>query len=242
MSAYAGPADWWTDGTDVGRNHVATKGVVQTNLKLNLDASVLTSYSGNNSWIDLSSSGYNGTKNAGVTANTVNGGVLSFDGSTGQISFSSSASASNLGLNGYHTAEIWCYPRSFATDGGLFSCIQSYSTNNALHYLIRSAKPYLAWYGNDISSPTTLTANTWYHIVFVYDTDLKQKIYLNGVLNVSQTSATGFAGTTAVLNIGIYYSPYLFDGLISNVRIYNRALSLVEIQQNFNALRGRFGV
>jgi len=33
-----------------------------------------------------------------------------------------------------------------------------------------------------------------------------------------------------------------FDGKIANVSIYNRALSASEIQQNFNALRGRFSI
>ena len=32
------------------------------------------------------------------------------------------------------------------------------------------------------------------------------------------------------------------DGSISNFRLYNKALTLEEVKQNFNALRGRFGV
>ena len=27
MGLFAGPADWWTDGTNEGRTHIATKGV-----------------------------------------------------------------------------------------------------------------------------------------------------------------------------------------------------------------------
>lgn len=242
MSVYSGPVSWWINGTDTGRNHSATKIVSQTNLKLNLDAGTLTSYSGNNTWLDLSGSGYNGTKNAGVTANTLNGGVLSFNGTSGEIVFPAAANSVNLGLNSYHTAEVWCYPKTFTNDAALFSYIQAYGYNTALHYLIRSAKPYFGWYGIDFFSPTTLTANTWYHLAFVYDTDLKQKIYLNGVLDSSQNSSIGFAGTTATLKLGVYYSPHFFDGFISNARIYNRALSATEIQQNFNALRGRFGL
>ncbi len=33
-----------------------------------------------------------------------------------------------------------------------------------------------------------------------------------------------------------------FQGNISNIQMYNRALSDAEIQQNFNALRGRYGI
>lgn len=31
-------------------------------------------------------------------------------------------------------------------------------------------------------------------------------------------------------------------GNLSSYRVYNRALSLEEVEQNFNALRGRYGV
>ena len=43
MGSYAGPADWWTDNTDAGKIHIATKGVVQDNLVLNLDSGASTS-------------------------------------------------------------------------------------------------------------------------------------------------------------------------------------------------------
>jgi len=33
-----------------------------------------------------------------------------------------------------------------------------------------------------------------------------------------------------------------FTGYIPNTQIYNRALSAAEVQQNFNALRGRYGI
>ncbi len=33
-----------------------------------------------------------------------------------------------------------------------------------------------------------------------------------------------------------------FPGNISNVQAYNRALSATEILQNFNAIRGRYGI
>jgi len=35
---------------------------------------------------------------------------------------------------------------------------------------------------------------------------------------------------------------YYFKGKISVVKIYNRALSAAEVQQNFNATRSRFGI
>jgi hypothetical protein len=37
-------------------------------------------------------------------------------------------------------------------------------------------------------------------------------------------------------------SIYWFQGNIATTQIYNRALSASEVQQNFNALRGRYGI
>jgi hypothetical protein len=45
--------------------------------------------------------------------------------------------------------------------------------------------------------------------------------------------------------IGSWYSVntlYDLAGNISNAQLHNKALSAAEIQQNFNALRGRYGL
>jgi hypothetical protein len=46
------------------------------------------------------------------------------------------------------------------------------------------------------------------------------------------------------LNLAQSYSgsTQFFDGKLSVAKIYNRALTAAEIKQNFNALRGRYGI
>jgi hypothetical protein len=49
------------------------------------------------------------------------------------------------------------------------------------------------------------------------------------------------------MSIGVYggYSGsrgYYYDGSLSICRVYGRALTAAEITQNFNAIRGRYGV
>ena len=43
---------------------------------------------------------------------------------------------------------------------------------------------------------------------------------------------------------GGFNSPYgyYFDGEISIVRVYNRVLTAAEVTQNFNVLKGRYGL
>jgi hypothetical protein len=81
------------------------------------------------------------------------------------------------------------------------------------------------------------TVGNWYQVVGTYDgTNLK--MYINSVLSAS--SAIGV--TTSSNNRGIYLmqrwdinSNQFYNGNLGLVRIYNRALSLSEVQQNYSA-------
>ena len=92
----------------------------------------------------------------------------------------------------------------------------------------------------------TVSLNTWYHAVMTVDSS-GIKFYLNASL-VGSNGWTGTAQaptTTTPLRIGFY--PYnsggfYYDGQISQVSIYNKALTASEVQQNFNALKGRYGI
>jgi hypothetical protein len=91
-------------------------------------------------------------------------------------------------------------------------------------------------------SAETYAANILYH-VFVLRVGSTVRLFRNGVEHTY--SATGVhidpATTIAALEIGRNPS-WGSDtyGLIGEVRLYNRALSLAEIQQNYNATRWRY--
>jgi len=73
---------------------------------------------------------------------------------------------------------------------------------------------------------TYLSSNTWYHVVVV-DDSLASKLYLNG--NLIDTG-TGEDPNLANVRIGTRYSNSgYFDGVIDEVRIYNRVLSADEV-------------
>ena len=86
------------------------------------------------------------------------------------------------------------------------------------------------------SGSNTLSVNTWYHVAMVYN-DSTLKLYLDGVevantnvplsyslINSSQTYAIGASG----------YSTEVFLGDIDELRVWNRALPVAEIQNNMN--------
>lgn len=70
----------------------------------------------------------------------------------------------------------------------------------------------------------------------------ESKWYKNGVVDTTYVHSYGtLATTTAKIRIGTGYSAgYIGD--IYAVKIYNRALTPAEVKQNFEALRGRYGI
>ena len=93
------------------------------------------------------------------------------------------------------------------------------------------------YYPHSVSIPT----GTWGFYCITYDGS-NIKIYRNSVYEGSQAT-TGTADWTNGFNIGNYAgSAYWYQGLISNISMYNRALTSAEVKQNFNALRGRYGI
>ena len=94
-------------------------------------------------------------------------------------------------------------------------------------------------------SQSTISVNTWYNIVGIYDGDVK--IYVNGVLGATSVTAPSLNSTSRDLIIGGRgvnggIVTRFIDGKISNVKIYNRALTSQEVKDNYNALKGRFGI
>ena len=101
---------------------------------------------------------------------------------------------------------------------------------------------------------TTYSTNVWNNIVLTYDGS-NMDLYLNGVLKATSPK-TGpiMNATTSPFNIGCqnnggYYpssstckTDSFFKGYISNVLLYNRGLTSSEVLQNYNTLKGRFGL
>jgi hypothetical protein len=76
--------------------------------------------------------------------------------------------------------------------------------------------------------------NEWIHIACV-DDGSTQKIYVNGALDISASRTTSY-NNSSPLQIG-NGDDGKFNGLIDDVRIYNRAISASEVKQLYNSGR-----
>lgn len=215
---------------------------------------------------------YTFTFKNGATYNTVSNGVLTTDRAATMTTKANdggglytSALAGSLAVSSFlyndHTWEIWfrindrTASNYDATEGS--SCLAAYRGYHAGFTYNTSTIYYNIWNGTT-SAPNcaswtlgtgsqNVLQGSWYQIVVTRSGNVFTP-YVNGVpLGTGSTSAPSVTGigTSSELGIGslnisnyIYYSKASF----SSMKMYNRALSDAEILQNFNALRGRFGL
>lgn len=92
------------------------------------------------------------------------------------------------------------------------------------------------------NSNTARSLNVWYHVAGVYNATARTlDIYVNGVLDdgtLTGTIATKQVNAAVNVNIGRRIGGHYFNGIIDEVRIYNRGLSQAEIQADMNTPLG----
>lgn len=106
---------------------------------------------------------------------------------------------------------------------------------------------YHDWQISGSNLTNNFPTNTWLHVCLPVDCESSssQQIYVNGVavLNSSVTSTPAVSSwTPADLHIGGFSWDGYTNSKIPVYKFYNRVLSAAEIKQNFDALRGRYGI
>lgn len=174
------------------------------------------------------------------------GGALEFDGVDDYVDAGSDATLDNLGPLTY---AAWIYPRSLGEDSNGEIINKGFETNhimvatfqgtNVFHYAVGYASANLI----AESENNTVDFNEWQHVVVTWDGTSNAAngvgIYKNG-LELSHGydqdgsgNRTDDSSTSMIIgNDGDVTGT--FDGIIDDVRIYNRALNAVEIQQLYS--------
>ena len=207
-------------------------------LSLYVDAGRTSSYSGSgNQWNDLSVNNNTGTLQNSPTYSTSNQGILTFNGSNQYTTFSS---PSNIPIgNSNYTISVWFNASSIGQNG--FVGWGNYGATNQVTALRLSATGFVHyWWANDLNVNTALSINTWYNVVARFDGTNRQ-LWLNNVLIGGDTPGSGHNVPNANnLTIGTTNVNEYFNGKISNVEIYDRAISDSEIAEIYNNFIYRF--
>ena len=204
-----------------------------------------------NTWYDLAGSD-NATMPNGVTYSTNNGGILTFNRSLSQ-----SAHAGALPTLTTFTAETWVKFNTLDLTSGNATCtITDIYSSTPINYTIgcgmlgNTSLWQGGYYGGSgdwhLAGTLVPVVDTWYCMAVTYD-GTNVKFYVNGELNDIVASAVTPGSSGLGIHIGErwdtpYYTQSFLDGSIPIVRLYNTALSSLEIQQNFAADRARFGL
>ena len=222
--------------------------IVTSGLVLALDAADINSYPGSGTaWKDLSGNGYNGTLTNGTSYSSDANGSLYFDGTDDYIVLSSNTDTRLA--NNTTTISIFAYIRSVGPNG----YAELYSVSGNTYHLVKWQTNGVAiaissyFYSNLIS--VTNAYNQWMDITCVIDwgNDTWQ-LYKNGAYVGSQsiTPTTHNPATPYIVAIGDNNATGntgdFLKGSIGTIKVYNRALSATEIEQNYLAQKSRFGL
>jgi len=185
---------------------------------------------------DASGNGNTGTI-SGATWSTQGrfGAALNFNGTSNLVLIPNSAS---LNVSAAMTLEGWIFPT--AVQSGWRTILQrevdAYSLNasNDAGPLFPAGGGRFNGTGTWISGTSASPVNAWTHVALTYD-GATLKLYVNGVQAVSQarTGAVETNGNPLRIGGNVPFGEF-FQGLIDEVRVYNRALSQAEIQTDMN--------
>jgi hypothetical protein len=223
MSIYGGP-DIITDG-----------------LILHLDAANSKSYPGSGTvWADLSGNNRNGILTNGVGYSAIDSGFLTFDGVNDHVDHTN-----NSIINNIVAIDIWFYItntnnillicagdntyNSSLWNWSLFACCSPGTSNNLL------GRADAGGSGFNLGNINNVYLNRWNNITIIRNTG---QFYRNGIL--LGTSTTSILSNKA-LRIGGMPGAY-FAGRIASIKLYSTSLSPIEVRQNYDALKGRFGL
>ena len=221
-------------------------GVVYNGLQLYLDANNTTSYPGTGTtWFDLSGQGNDvAMQNSGSISYTSSGGGYFTLASNGYFNRASTTGVPT-GTSAY-TMSVWVqWPTgTWPVSGGMIGIGSSITTNLTNQFRTVNTNGLVNyWYGNDLNATSTLSpASQWFNAVAQWD-GTTRKIWVNGT-QIASAGATGLNVASSLLQVGatnIGGSEPL-SGRIGQALVYNRALSVTEIQQNYDAVRSRYGV
>lgn len=227
MSVYAGP-------------EIVTNGLV-----LYLDAANPKSYPGSGStcYNLTSDKTLNGTLYGGCSFSN---NSFVFDGVDDYIGLGSPTA---LNFSTEETTIAWYYPENL--DSGRRSRVgnrqNGFLTINGSQFGYEGYSTDNNWNNNTYTGTDVVQLNTWQQLSFSFKgldniSLYKNGTYVTGKAVTNNQTATGGSFAIGTETLGGHGTFPWYTGKISLVLNYNRALTAAEIKQNFDALRGRYGL
>lgn len=242
-----------------GKQEIILDDFISLGLVMHLDAGNTTSYpNSGTTWTDISGNGNHGTLQNGVTFNNTNDASLVFDGVNDFF-----VTNTNLDLSNTDKLTIQIIMRTAQTNLGIImEHSVDWNINNAFGILHNNSSTKTQFtdhnngskQGYNISnSGVFINDNNWHlfsattdrslnasnqNLIYIDDNAANQTIFNSNYLNDN----SGNFGSHKLYLSGRAGSAMFFNGSVAQVLIYNRVLTAAEIQQNFNAVKLKYGL
>jgi hypothetical protein len=226
---------------EIQQNYQATKDkflgqdIVTSGLVLNLDAANKDSYPGTGTtWYDLSGNGYNGTLTNGTSfVSNIYGGYFNFDGVDDYVDLQYAI----IGGTGDFTVNQWIQADASETGGTTFGnypagTLQIFYGTTYMGMWLNNSSTY-------VDSPVPFSSNPV--MITTIRSGTTTYFYQNGILLKTGSSSANIGAANFRIGTNTSTSEQ-FTGRVFVTQTYNRALSVTEIQQNYNATKTRFGI
>jgi hypothetical protein len=226
--------------------------MITNGLVLCLDAGNRRSYPGSGTtWTDLSGNGNNGTMFGTVPFSTDLVPCFDFSSATGSFTYTTNMGftfASNM-VTTTGSFSFSCWVKGMSGDYGQPGLFSNAGSSDGFRFGVNQSSVYYlfgtgASYTESGVNHSSLSTSTWHNIVGVFDRSAGQfQSYVNGIYQGFGSFPSGSTAYTSVAP-GIAKNPCCGNPKykVSIFSVHNKALSAAEILQNYNALRGRFGL
>jgi len=162
--------------------------------------------------------------------------AFSFDGIDDYIEIGDTLLSADDSLQEY-TLSAWI--KTTGNSGVILSQYSYSSTLPSNRFLFMVRNGYIDYFkgGNSLFSQNTVNDGNWHHVAAVKSNTGLVTVYIDGVSDATGTDTISFWGTNTVIGSGIN-SGSPFSGVIDDIRIYKRALSMSEVNLLFNEVVG----
>ncbi len=198
---------------------------------------------------NLLGTGSNGECVNGLSYNSSNGGSLSFDGTNDYVNGSVGT------LNAPFTFEVFGkFNNTSQYNYEYFGSVGDFSANSMISISKIGTQDGNSSYhgfmyvytgsGDPKKTNIDLRSTSYQHLTVVLLANSPYiKVYKNGVEGSMVDSLSAPINTNGNFRIGTWANnTWWLNGNIASTKIYNKALTSAEVQQNFNALRSRFSI
>jgi hypothetical protein len=210
-------------------------------LEQNAFATPYTTYSRSDTQAIVDLTGQNTVTATSLTYNS--DGTFSFNGSTNYLTIPNTT----LG-NGNIPWTVSCWMKTTTTTNSLGQgSILSNISGGPVYSMMGVNNGKIVYWTYQNSAWTqklgvgkTVNDGNWHMLTWVNYSNYTMDMYVDGVLDSNVANSTS-GNNNPVDVIGRSWAGY-FPGSIASLSRYNRALTAAEVRQNFNALRGRYGI